>query len=53
MSAFMTMITPSDWDDGFEETLSSFLYSRHALILEGLEGRNYRADHLFGTVRHL
>ena len=38
MSAFMTMITPSDWDDGFEETLSSFLYSRHALILEGLEG---------------
>lgn len=37
MNAFMTMITPSDWNDGFEETLGSFLYSRHALILEGLE----------------
>lgn len=33
----MTMITPSDWNDGFKETLDSFLYSRHALILEGLE----------------
>lgn len=35
--AFMTMITPEEWNDGFEETLGSFLYSRHALILEGLE----------------
>lgn len=37
MNAFMTMITPEEWNDGFEETLGSFLYSRHALILEGLE----------------
>ena len=35
--AFMTMITPKEWNDGFEETFGSFLYSRHALILEGLE----------------
>lgn len=37
MNAFVTMITPADWNDGLEETLGSFLYSRHALILEGLE----------------
>ena len=37
MNAFMTMITPEEWNDGFEETLGSFLYSRHALIPEGLE----------------
>lgn len=37
MNAFSTMIMPSDWNDGFEDTLGSYLYSRHALILEGLE----------------
>lgn len=40
MSAFMTMIMPSNWNDGFEDTLGGYLYSRHALILEGLESEN-------------
>lgn len=44
--AFMTMITPKEWNDGFEETLGSFLYSRHALILEGLE------NEIVGLISH-